>query len=52
MLLELLLAGVEKLGDSNQAAVDLKANWHNQIRQEVKTYVGYIESTKVMIGVN
>ncbi|AKN15565.1 TetR/AcrR family transcriptional regulator [Mycobacterium haemophilum] len=42
--LELLLADVEKLGKSIQAAVDPEADWHHQIRQAVEAYVGYIES--------
>ena len=42
--LELLRADIEKLGESIAAAVDPEADWHQQIRQAVEAYVGYIES--------
>src|SRR5207302_10087864 len=42
--LELVLAIIEKLAESIAAAVDPEADWHQQIRQAVEAYVGYIES--------
>jgi AcrR family transcriptional regulator len=42
--LELLAANVEKLAECIAAAVDPEADWHQQIRQAVEAYVGYIES--------
>ena len=42
--LELLSADVEKLGENITAAVDPEADWHQQIRQAVESYVGHIES--------
>ena len=42
--LELLRADTEKLGASIAAAVDPEADWHQQIRQAVEAYVGYIDS--------
>ena len=42
--LELLRADTEKLGERIAAAVDPEADWHQQIRQAVEAYVGYMES--------
>jgi AcrR family transcriptional regulator len=42
--LELLRVDIEKLGESIQAAVDPEADWHQQIRQAVESYVGHIEA--------
>src|SRR5246500_5820722 len=42
--LELLSADVEKLGENITAAVDPEADWHQQIRQAVESYVGHIDS--------
>jgi AcrR family transcriptional regulator len=42
--LELLQADNEKLGLSIAAAVDPEADWRQQIRQAVESYVGHIES--------
>jgi AcrR family transcriptional regulator len=42
--LELLRTDTEMLGESIAAAVDPDADWHQQIRQAVEAYVGYIES--------
>jgi AcrR family transcriptional regulator len=42
--LELLRVDIEKLGNHIQAAVDPEADWHEQIRQAVEAYVGYIEA--------
>lgn len=42
--LELLGSDNEKLGAYIRAAVDPQADWHQQIRQAVEAYVGYIES--------
>ncbi len=42
--LELLRADVENLGEALRAAVDPEADWHDQIRQAVEAYVGYIEA--------
>jgi AcrR family transcriptional regulator len=42
--LELLATDIEKLGENIAAAVDPEADWHQQIRQAVEAYVGYIES--------
>ncbi len=42
--LELLGSDIEKLGECIAAAVDPEADWHQQIRQAVEAYVGYIES--------
>lgn len=42
--LELLSADIEKLGENIQSAVDPEADWHEQIRQAVDAYVGYIEA--------
>ena len=42
--LELLGTNIEKLAECIAAAVDPEADWHQQIRQAVEAYVGYIES--------
>jgi AcrR family transcriptional regulator len=42
--LELLAADIEKLGESIVAAVDPEADWHQQIRQAVESYVAYIDA--------
>ncbi|OBF19272.1 TetR/AcrR family transcriptional regulator [Mycobacterium kubicae] len=42
--LELLRVDIDKLGDNIAAGVDPEADWHDQIRQAVEAYVGYIES--------
>jgi AcrR family transcriptional regulator len=42
--LELLRADIEKLGERIGSSVDPEAEWHQQIRQAVEAYVGYIES--------
>ena len=42
--LELLRADTEELGERIAAAVDPEADWHQQIRQAVESYVGYMES--------
>lgn len=42
--LELLATDIETLGGRIQASVDPDADWHDQIRQAVESYVGYIES--------
>lgn len=42
--LELLSADIEKLGEGIQSSVDPEADWHEQIRQAVEAYVGYIEA--------
>jgi AcrR family transcriptional regulator len=42
--LELVLATIEKLAENIAAAVDPEADWHQQIRQAVEAYVGFIES--------
>jgi AcrR family transcriptional regulator len=42
--LELLRTDIEKQGETIAEAVDPDADWHQQIRQAVEAYVGYIEA--------
>lgn len=42
--MELLVADNERLGETIQAAVDPEADWHDQIRQAVQSYVRHIDS--------
>jgi AcrR family transcriptional regulator len=42
--LELLATDIERLGAAILSDVDPEADWHQQIRQAVEAYVGYIEA--------
>ena len=46
--LELLRTDIEKLGERIAASVDPETDWHQQIRQAVEAYVGYIEARQAI----